>query len=187
MYTLLLALLLLVPAPPALAQTAQPAPPNSAPKEATEPVIKQLEAFRRGDFDTAYTFASSEIKEQFSRPAFEQMVKTGYPEIAHSTFAAIAASAVAPNGYVYLSVKVRGANGNSIEAFYELVLESGQWKINGVTAKPDPGLVSLPPGAGPSTPLSPQGTGSSTSLSPPGRQGQAPPSPLRGEGRVRGM
>jgi len=139
MYTLVLALLLLVPALPALAQIAKPAP-----KEATEPVIKQLEAFRRGDFDTAYTFASSEIKEQFSRPAFEQMVKTGYPEIAHSTFATIAASAVAPNGHVYLSVRIRGANGNSIEAFYELVLESGQWKINGVTSKPDPGLVSLP-------------------------------------------
>jgi len=136
---LFLALLLLLPAAPILAQTAKPAP-----KEATEPVIKQLEAFRRGDFDTAYMFASSDIKEQFSRPAFEQMVKTGYPEIAHSTFATIAASAVAPNGHVYLSVRIRGANGNSIEAFYELVLESGQWKINGVTSKPDPGLVSLP-------------------------------------------
>ena len=136
---LFLALLLLLPAAPILAQTAKPAP-----KEATEPVIKQLEAFRRGDFDTAYTFASSDIKEQFSRPAFEQMVKTGYPEIAQSTFATIAASAVAPNGHVYLSVKIRGANGNSIEAFYELVLESGQWKINGVTSKPDPGLVFLP-------------------------------------------
>lgn len=136
MYAFLLALLLLIPALPALAQTAKPAP-----KEVTEPVIKQLEAFRRGDFDTAYTFASEEIKELFSHPAFEQMVKTGYPEIAQSTFAAIAASAVAPNGHVYLSVKIRGANGNSIEAFYELVLESGHWKINGVTAKPDPGLV----------------------------------------------
>jgi uncharacterized protein DUF4864 len=121
------------------AQTAKPAP-----KEATEPVIKQLEAFRRGDFDTAYTFASSDIKEQFSRPAFEEMVQRGYPEIAHSTFATITASTVAPNGHVYLSVKIRGANGNSIEAFYELVLESGQWKINGVTSKPDPGLVFLP-------------------------------------------
>jgi len=139
MCTLALALLMLVPALPALAQTAKPAP-----TEATEPVIGQLEAFRRGDFDTAYTFASSEIKEQFSRPAFEQMVKTGYPEIAQSTFAIIGASAVGPNGHVYLSVKIRGANGNSIEAFYELVLESGRWKINGVTAKRDPGLVSLP-------------------------------------------
>ena len=134
MYTLLLALLLLVPALPAQAQT-------PAPKEASEPVMKQLEAFRRGDFDTAYTFASSDIKQQFDRPAFEHMVKNGYPEIARSTFASIAGSTVAPNGHVYLQIKIRGANANTIEALYELVLESGQWKINGVTSKPDPGLV----------------------------------------------
>ena len=80
-----LALLLLVSALPAWAQT-------TAPKEAAEPVMKQLEAFRRGDFDTAYTFASSEIKQLFDRPAFEHMVKNGYPEIARSTFASVAAS-----------------------------------------------------------------------------------------------
>ena len=136
-----LALLLLVPALPAQAQT-------PAPKEATEPVMKQLEAFRRGDFDTAYTFASSEIKELFERPAFEHMVKNGYAEIARSTFASVAASTVAPNGHMYLQIKIRGANGNSIEAVYDLVLENGQWKINGVSAKPDPGLV-----LDPSTPL----------------------------------
>ena len=136
MHASLLALLLLMPAVPVAAQTVQPVP-----TEAAEPVMKQLEAFRRGDFDTAYTFASSEIKELFDRPAFERMVRNGYPEIAHSTFASIAASAVAPDGHVYLQIKIRGANGNSIEALYELVLESGQWKINSVTAKPDPGLV----------------------------------------------
>jgi hypothetical protein len=136
---LLLALLLVLVALPAWAQTVKPAP-----KEATEPIMKQLEAFRRGDFDTAYNFASSEIREQFDRPAFEQMVKGGYPEIAQSTFATVVSCAIAPDGHVYVAVKVRGANGNSIEAFYDLVLESGQWKINGVASKPDPGLVHLP-------------------------------------------
>jgi hypothetical protein len=136
---LLLALLFVLVALPAWAQTVKPAP-----KEATEPIMKQLEAFRRGDFDTAYNFASSEIREQFDRPAFEQMVKGGYPEIAQSTFATVVSSAIAPDGHVYVAVKVRGANGNSIEAFYDLVLESGQWKINGVASKPDPGLVHLP-------------------------------------------
>jgi hypothetical protein len=131
-----LALSLLTSALPAWAQT-----PKTAPREATEPVMKQLEAFRRGDFDTAYTFASSDIKQQFDRPAFEHMVKNGYPEIARSTFATVAGSAMAPNGHAYLSMKIRGANGNSIEALYELVLENGQWKINGVSAKPDPGVV----------------------------------------------
>jgi hypothetical protein len=131
-----LALCLLVPAAPAWAQT-----PTPAPKEVAEPVMKQLEAFRRGDFDTAYTFASSDIRQQFDRPAFEHMVKNGYPEIARSTFATVAGSTMAPNGHAYLQIKIRGANGNSIEALYELVLENGHWKINGVSAKPDPGLA----------------------------------------------
>ena len=160
---LLLALLLvLVPLPawvalPAWAQAVKPAP-----KEATEPIMKQLDAFRRGDFDTAYTFASAEIREQFDRPAFEQMVRGGYPEIAQSTFATVVSSAITPDGHAYVAVKVRGANGNSVEAFYDLVLESGQWKINGVASKPDPGLVDL----------------NEPSL--------LFPSPLWGEGRVRG-
>jgi hypothetical protein len=131
-----LALCFLAATPPAWAQTSK-----SAPLEVAEPAMKQLEAFRRGDFDTAYTFASSDIRQQFDRPAFEQMVKNGYPEIARSTFATVAGSTMAPNGHAYLQIKIRGANGNSIEALYELVLENGQWKINGVSAKPDPGLA----------------------------------------------
>jgi ABC-type transporter MlaC component len=134
-----LVLVLILLAVPAVAQPARPAP-----KEATEPVMKQLEAFRRGDFDTAYTFASADIQQQFDRPAFEQMVKGGYPEIAESTFATVVSSALAPDGHAYVAVKVHGANGKDIEAFYELVLESGQWKINGVAAKPDPGVVFIP-------------------------------------------
>jgi Domain of unknown function (DUF4864) len=106
--------------------------------------MKQLEAFRRGDFDTAYTFASVDIQQQFDRPAFEQMVKGGYPEIAESTFAKVVGATLAADGHAYVAVKVRGANGNNIEAFYELVLERGQWKINGVAVKPDPGVVLSP-------------------------------------------
>jgi hypothetical protein len=130
---------LLLFALPAAAQTAGPAP-----KEATEPVMMQLEAFRRGDFERAYAFASAGIQEQFDRPAFEEMVKGGYPEIARSTSATVVSSILTADGHAYVAVKVRGANGNNIEAYYELVLESGQWKINGVAAKPDPGLVLSP-------------------------------------------
>jgi hypothetical protein len=134
-----LVLLLVLVATPVGAQPARPAP-----KEAAEPIMKQLEAFRRGDFDTAYTFASADIQQQFDRPAFEHMVKGGYPEIAQSSFATVVSSALAADGHAYVAVKVRGANGKDIEAFYELVLESGQWKINGVAAKPDPGVVLIP-------------------------------------------
>jgi Domain of unknown function (DUF4864) len=108
---------------------------------AAEPVLQQLEAFRRGDFDTAYSFASAAIHQQFDRAAFERMVTGGYPEIARSVFAVVAEGDLAPSGKVYLVLKIRGANGVSIEAVYELVDEAGDWKINAVVARPDSGVI----------------------------------------------
>src|SRR5262249_2881728 len=61
-------------------------------RRATEPVMRQLEAFRRDDFDVAYTFASEEIRQRFDREAFERMVRGGYPEIARSTSATVTGS-----------------------------------------------------------------------------------------------
>jgi hypothetical protein len=111
------------------------------PKEAVEPAMKQLEALRRDDYDVAYTFASASIQEMFDRTAFERMVKGGYPEIARSSSAHVVESRVGPDGHVYLRVKIRGADGNNIEAVYDLVWEGGRFRINGVVAKPEPGLV----------------------------------------------
>jgi hypothetical protein len=126
--------LLLLPLGPAHAQAAAPDV-----EAASEPIMKQLDAFRRGDFDTAYTFASTEIRQRFDRVQFEAMVRGGYPEIARSVFAMVADGERAPNGNVYLGLKIRGANGVSIEAVYEMVSETGGWKINGVVTKPHPG------------------------------------------------
>jgi Domain of unknown function (DUF4864) len=100
-------------------------------------VMQQLDAFRRDDFDTAFGFASAEIHELFDRPRFEAMVRTGYPEIARSLSAVIAGSERGPGGRLYLLVRVRGANGQGLQAVYEMVLEDGQWRINGVVARPD--------------------------------------------------
>jgi len=105
-------------------------------KAAAEPVVKQLEAFRRGDFDTAFTFASGMIQAQFDRQAFETMVRGGYPEIARSTFAAVTKTELESPGLAYVTVKIRGANGQAVEALYELIWEDG-WKINGVATRPD--------------------------------------------------
>jgi hypothetical protein len=80
----------------------------------------------------------------FDRTAFERMVRSGYPEIARSTFALIAHTEVAPDGHVHIRVRIRGANGNSIEAVYDMVQEAGGWRINGVATRPDPGLVLTP-------------------------------------------
>lgn len=118
------------------------AQPPAAIEAASTTVLSQLEAFRRGDFDTAYTFASHSIQERFDRQAFERMVTTGYPEIARSASAQITEGALAANGHVYLLVVVVGVSGRSLQAVYELVPEDGGWKINGVVSKPDPGAAS---------------------------------------------
>jgi hypothetical protein len=104
-------------------------------------VMLQLEAFRRGDYDAAYGFASGSIRELFDRQAFERMVKGGYPEIDRSAGAWVADSEAGPDGHVLLRLKIRGANGSSIEALYDMVREDGQWRINGVSTRPDAGLI----------------------------------------------
>jgi hypothetical protein len=105
-------------------------------KTAAAPVVQQLEAFRRGDFDTALTFASGMIKAQFDRQTFESMVRGGYPEIARSTFAAVTKTELESPGLAYVTVKIRGANGHAVEALYEMIWEDG-WRINGVATRPD--------------------------------------------------
>lgn len=109
-------------------------------KTAAEPVVKQLEAFRRDDYDTAYTFASDEIRTQFDRRGFEAMVRRGYPEIASSTFALVTRTELSSEGLAYVTIKIRGSNGQAIEGLYELVWQNG-WKINGVATRPDAGVI----------------------------------------------
>ena len=122
-----------------LVAPALPAQPVADADAASEPVLRQLEAFQRNDYDTAYTFASTEIHSLFDRSVFEQMVKTGYPEIAESARARIVERRVAPDGHVFLLLKILGVNGRHVEALYEMVWEAGAWKINGVVARPDAG------------------------------------------------
>ena len=103
---------------------------------AAEPALRQLDAFRRGDFDAAYRYASEEIRQQFDRGAFEQMVRQGYPEIARSASAEVADARPAGEGHVHLWLRIHGANGRSVEAVYDMVREPAGWRINGVATRP---------------------------------------------------
>jgi hypothetical protein len=117
---------------------AQPAKESA--KAAAEPVVGQLDAFRREDYDAAYAFASEEIRLRFDRLHFEVMVRTGYPEIAQSTLADVLDTEVQPGGRAYVRVRIRGANGQTIEALYELVWQD-EWRINGVVTRPASGVI----------------------------------------------
>ena len=101
-------------------------------------VLQQLDAFRHDDFITAYTFASANIRQLFDRASFEKMVRGGYPEIARSSSATVDGHRRGDAGEIYLFVRVRGSNGRTIEAVYEMVSEGVGWRVNGVVAQPDP-------------------------------------------------
>ena len=105
--------------------------------EAGSVVMQQLEAFRRDDFQTAFTFASRTIHDLFDAARFETMVRGSYPEIARSRRANIDGSKRGDGGELYLFLHVQGENGRAVEAVYEMVKEGGAWRINGVVTRPD--------------------------------------------------
>jgi len=126
-------LLLLLAAVPAAAQTADVERREAAMQQV---VLDQLAAFRRGDWTTAYGYASQTIQAQFSPEAFREMVTRGYAPIAHSLGATVLRTVADDPQRGYVQVRVHGRDGETIEALYELVDEQGAWKINGVVTKP---------------------------------------------------
>lgn len=107
-----------------------------APDSADRVVLDQLDAFKRGDFDGAYAYASQSIREQFDRAAFEHMVRGGYPEIAQPASATVDHREARTDGSVYVFARIWGTNGRAVEALYELVPEGATYRINGVVTRP---------------------------------------------------
>ena len=105
-------------------------PPVKA--EITAVIEAQLAAFRAGDFDKAYTFAASPIREMFPLTEFQQMVKTGYPIIVTSVKAEF--GICLDNGTeASVFVHVESKDGTSKDYQYGLVREPSGWRITGVT------------------------------------------------------
>lgn len=105
-------------------------PPVKA--EITAVIEAQLAAFRAGDFDQAYTFAASPIREMFPLTEFQQMVKTGYPIIVTSVKAEF--GICLDNGTeASVFVHVESKDGTSKDYQYGLVREPSGWRITGVT------------------------------------------------------
>jgi ABC-type transporter MlaC component len=120
-----------VPAPSV--DPAQPHRSSDEVKKALSAVIEaQLAAFRAEDYAKAYTFAAAEIQGMFNRDQFEQMVKTGYPLIAHSTTAEFGL-AIDSGDEAVVSVKVSNGEKKSVTYQYHLVKQKGAWRIGGVT------------------------------------------------------
>ena len=102
-------------------------------------VLDQLAAFRRDDWAAAYAYASAAIQSRFDLEAFRQMVTGG------SITATVSHVEVVDPSHGLVEVRVEGANGETIDALYELVDEQGQWRINGVLTRPVEGATAAVP------------------------------------------
>lgn len=99
--------------------------------ELKEIIEAQLAAFRKDDYPEAYKYAALSIKEQFPLPAFERMVKQGYPFIAQSSTAQF--GVVVDNGkQAVVNVIVMGEGGRTRHYQYLMQREGAGWKICGV-------------------------------------------------------
>jgi hypothetical protein len=96
-------------------------------RELTSVIESQLAAFRKEDYPQAYTYAASFLRTHLPLPAFERMVRTQYPAIAHST--SVTFGPVLDNGdTAVVNVTVFG---ESEETHFQYLLEHepGGWKI----------------------------------------------------------
>ena len=108
-------------------------------------VLDQLAAFRRNDWAAAYTYASAAIQARFGLEDFRQMVTSGYASIARSATATVSRVEVVDAQHGLVEVRVEGANGEIVDALYELVDEQGSWRINGVLTRPVEGATAALP------------------------------------------
>ncbi|WP_282120178.1 DUF4864 domain-containing protein [Ruegeria atlantica] len=95
-------------------------------------IAAQIQAFKAGDFVTAFTFASPNIQNFFGTPEnFGAMVRNGYPMVwrpADVRFLELREVA----GALWQKVMITDSNGQVHVLDYQMVQQENGWKINGV-------------------------------------------------------
>ncbi len=105
--------------------------PSENPRDLYSLAEKQIAAFRRKDFPTAYTYAASGIRQKFPLDQFSEMVKKTYPHLTRSGRLNFGQVEFAAN--VRASAMIYVSNGvESVPMIYAFVKEQGKWKIEGV-------------------------------------------------------
>lgn len=129
-YAILLMTLALSAATPATAQT------DSA-REAQDIVTRQLEAFLAGDFVTAYSYASPDIKRVFPTiDGFMSMVRNGYLPVLRPGNYAFGQVETDSEGRLVWEVLIRGPDGADYTAAYYMERQpDGSWKVDAVSLR----------------------------------------------------
>ncbi|WP_417683862.1 DUF4864 domain-containing protein [Roseibium sp.] len=115
----------------------------TSPSSAFQSIIKnQMQAFRSGNADQAFSFASGDLKRRFQTPSvFMEMVKQGYQPVYRPksvTFGSLRDTKSGPVQEVY----VVGPKGNTWLALYSFEQQAdGTWLISGCYLTKSPGLT----------------------------------------------
>ena len=101
-------------------------------------IQSQIDAFLKDDFETAFTFASPNIRSIFRTPEnFGRMVRQGYPMVWRPedvTFGELREL----NGGLYQTVILKDAAGDLHYLAYRMDMIAGDWRISGVQIIPAP-------------------------------------------------
>ena len=95
-------------------------------------ITAQIEAFRASDFETAFTFASPNIKQIFRTPAnFGSMVVTGYPMVVDPAQVEMQDLRTV-GGALWQRVRVTDQKGQAYLLDYQMIEGPEGWLINAV-------------------------------------------------------
>ena len=98
-------------------------------------ISDQIEAFRQDDFETAFSYASQNIKRMFGDPeTFGAMVRNGYPMVWRPADVRFSNLSRARGTFVQ-NVLVTDGSGALHILEYEMVESENGWRINGVSMR----------------------------------------------------
>jgi hypothetical protein len=121
-------------------------------ERARKSVQGQLEAFKAGNWEKAFTFAAGSFHESMQVADFRRMVEGGYPQIARPRDIQVGTGRWAGGG-VEVDTTVTGKDDVTVRCVYQLGQEKGEWKVTGVmggaSPAPSPGEVAPAPEAPP--------------------------------------
>lgn len=122
---------------------AQEVPVGAAETSGTQAVVRdQLNAFKSGDVERAYSHAAPNVKNIFpTLDRFTSMVQKGYGAIWQSDSYVFGRNTII-NGEIYQEVLITDPKGGQWQAVYTLKQqEDGSWKITGVQMNPYKGAT----------------------------------------------
>ena len=104
-------------------------------------IRKQIDAFRSDDFDSAFAYASPDIRRMFGSPEiFGQMVRNGYPMVWRPS--ALRFLEQREEGeMIWQRVLIQDAQGRVHMLEYQMIETVNGWKINAVQMLPATGLA----------------------------------------------